>query len=151
MTREERKLRMWKHRILAPKSWGAYQRNDFSEPRLLHLPMYSNALNSLTWDIWFSFITITLRGSDYLPFVAKLLYNLASPLTSSEQFSQGHLRCHLPGLSPKNSHQIKHNSKLLGCENFLSWQRDKKSWTPSRKIHSLSLVCAQVLQLRRRA
>ena len=25
-----RKLRMWKHRILAPGSWSAYQRNDFS-------------------------------------------------------------------------------------------------------------------------
>ena len=43
-------------RVLAPDSWGAYQRNDFSEPRLLHLPMHSKALNSLTWVIWFSLI-----------------------------------------------------------------------------------------------
>ena len=34
---DPRKLRMWKPRILAPDSWGAYQRNDFSEPRFLHL------------------------------------------------------------------------------------------------------------------
>ena len=34
----------------------------------------------------------------YLPFVAKLLYNLAPPLASSEQFSWGHLRCFLRGL-----------------------------------------------------
>ena len=30
--------------------------------------------------------------------------------TSHFHFSQGYLRCCLPGLSPKNSHQIKHNS-----------------------------------------
>ena len=49
-------LRKWKHRILAPESGGAYQKNDFIWPRLLHLPIYSKALNSLTWDIWFSLI-----------------------------------------------------------------------------------------------
>ena len=32
-----RKLRMWKHRILAPESWGTYKRNEFSDPILLHL------------------------------------------------------------------------------------------------------------------
>ena len=41
-------------RILAPDSWDTYKRNDFSEPRLLHLAIYRKALNSLTWDIWFS-------------------------------------------------------------------------------------------------
>ena len=25
-------LRMWKHRKLAPDTWGTYQRNDFSDP-----------------------------------------------------------------------------------------------------------------------
>ena len=50
---EERKLRKWKHRKLAPYSQGAYQRNDFSEPRLLYLLMFRKALNSLTWNIWF--------------------------------------------------------------------------------------------------
>ena len=34
-----RKLRLWKYKILAPDIWGAYQRNDFIEPRLLCLPM----------------------------------------------------------------------------------------------------------------
>ena len=34
------------HRILAPI--GAYQRTDFSEPRLLHLPRQRKVLNSLT-------------------------------------------------------------------------------------------------------
>ena len=49
-------LRMRKHRILAPDSWGTYQRNGFSKPRLLHLPIYSKIPKYLTWDIWFSLI-----------------------------------------------------------------------------------------------
>ena len=32
----------------APDSWGARERNDFSESRGLHLPIY-RVLNSLTW------------------------------------------------------------------------------------------------------
>ena len=49
-----------KHRILAPDSWDAYQRNNFSELRLLHLPIYRKALNSFTWDVWFSLISNNL-------------------------------------------------------------------------------------------
>ena len=30
---------MWKHRKLAPESWGTYQKN-FSEPRCLHFPIH---------------------------------------------------------------------------------------------------------------
>ena len=37
-----------------------HQRNDFSELRLLHLPTHKKALNSLTWDIWFSLINNNL-------------------------------------------------------------------------------------------
>ena len=44
------------NRILAPDSWDAYQRNYFSEPRLLHLPIHSKAINSLNWNIWFPLI-----------------------------------------------------------------------------------------------
>ena len=39
---------------------GAYQWNDFNEPRLLWLPSHGKGLNSLTWDIWFSFINSNL-------------------------------------------------------------------------------------------
>ena len=35
-------------RVLALNNEGAYQRNDFSEPRLLHLPISRKVLNSLT-------------------------------------------------------------------------------------------------------
>ena len=37
-----RRLRRRKHRILAPESWTACQRNDFSEPRLLRLPVHKH-------------------------------------------------------------------------------------------------------------
>ena len=45
-----------KPRILAPDNRDTYERSDFREPRLLHLPIQRNALNSLTWDIWLSLI-----------------------------------------------------------------------------------------------
>ena len=48
------------HRTLALVRWGAYEGNDFSEPRPMHLPIHRKALNSLTWDIWFSLINNTL-------------------------------------------------------------------------------------------
>ena len=111
-----------KHRRLAQDSWDMYERNDFSEPRLLHLPIYRKALNSLTCDVWFSYLTIIFWCSDYLPFVRKLLYNLASPLASSEQFSQGSWHTVSPAWSSKNSHGIKHNSQLIGCDYFSSRQ-----------------------------
>ena len=31
--------------------------NDFNEPRLLHIPIHRKVLNSLTWDVWFSFFS----------------------------------------------------------------------------------------------
>ena len=30
--------------------------------------------------------------------------------------------------SPKNSHQLKHNTQLLGCDNFLSWHLHQHVW-----------------------
>ena len=51
---------MWKHRTPAPESRGADHGNDFSEPRLLHLPIHKKVLNSLIWDIWFSLINNNL-------------------------------------------------------------------------------------------
>ena len=100
--------------------WDAYQRNDFSEPRLFHLPIHGKAPNPLTWVIWFSLINNNFWCSDYLPFVAKHLYDLAPPLTSLKQFSQGHLRCCLPGLKSYTFRWIAHNSQPLGCVLFKS-------------------------------
>ena len=44
----------------AQVSRSACQRNDFREPRLLHLPIPRKALNFVTWDIWFSLINSNL-------------------------------------------------------------------------------------------
>ena len=68
--------------ILAPDSWGPYQRSDFRAPRLLYLPIPRKALNSLIWDVWFSLI-----NSDLLMFCLSGLYCKTStypgsPLTS---------------------------------------------------------------------
>lgn len=41
-----RGLRMAKNRILAMNGWGANQRNDFSQPRLLQLSIYCKVLKA---------------------------------------------------------------------------------------------------------
>ena len=79
-----------------PQIAKMHMKGMISRSPVTHLPIHRKVLYSLTWDIWFS-LTI-FRHSDYLPFVVKLLCNLAHPLISSKQFSQGHLRCCLPGL-----------------------------------------------------
>ena len=39
-----------------PRIGEMHEKNDFSEHRLLHLPIHSKVLNSFTWDIWFSLL-----------------------------------------------------------------------------------------------
>ena len=56
------KLKHWgiqdvKTQDTGPGTWNAYERNDFSEPRLLHLPIHRNAPSSLTWDILFTVVS----------------------------------------------------------------------------------------------
>ena len=106
--------------------WDAYERNDFSEPRLLHLTIHRRALNSFIWD-WFSVIhknTLMFR----LPTLrCKLVYNLTPPHHLLRVILSGLLEM----LSPrpevlKNSRQIKHSSQLLGCDYFLSWQKPQE-------------------------
>ena len=80
---------------------------------LLHLPIHRKALNSSTWDIWFSLINNNLLM--FRLCVAKLLYHLDPPHTSSHELSQGYLRCCLSAWSPKHFHQIKYNSQPLDC------------------------------------
>ena len=121
-----RKLRIWKYRILALDSWDAYQRNEFSELRLLYLPIHRKVLiNSLTWDIWFSLISNNLL---MFPTTCPLLQNFyitwfpptpSPPWSSSLRVAWGAASW---ACSPKNSHWIKHNSQLSGCEYFLSRQ-----------------------------
>ena len=115
-----------KHRTLAPHSWGAHQRNDFNEPRLLYLPIRSKALNSLRYLVS---LTVNFQHSDYLLFVAKFLYILAPPLAFSEQFLRAiwsavspplvetGLRLHVPELHPAQGlrPQVKKKKKMKCC------------------------------------
>ena len=48
------RLRVRKQRTLAPESWGARQRNDSSEPILLHLPIHRKVFAFLIWGVRFS-------------------------------------------------------------------------------------------------
>ena len=67
---------------LAPGSWSAYEGNEFSEPRGLHLPIH-RILTSLTWYLIFDVQTAGSLGG-------KLVHSLTSPLASLEQLSQSH-------------------------------------------------------------
>ena len=80
-----RRLRMRKHRLLGPDSWGAYKRNDFNELRLLHLPIHRKALNSLTWNVWFSLINSNLSMFRLPGLCCKTPMYPGSSLTSLEQ------------------------------------------------------------------
>ena len=91
----QKKPRLWKHRILASVSWSTYQRNDFSEPRILNLPILREVLHSLR------FLVSLLSNNLLFPLPAlycKTPIYPSSPLAFSKQFSQGYKRCCLPGL-----------------------------------------------------
>lgn len=126
---------MRKHRIQAPESGSAHQRNDFSELRFLYLPIPRKALNSLPWDIWFSFINRNLLlfwlpglccrnpyGFWLLPFFFRAV-------------PQSYLRSYILGLSPQNVCWIKCVSQLSGWFFFFSVNRDKlKHWVLSKQM-----------------
>ena len=69
-----------------PESWSAHQRDGFSGPRLLQLPIHRKALHSLIGQIWFLWLTVIFSCPDYLPFVANPPHVLACLVTSSEKF-----------------------------------------------------------------
>ena len=107
---------------LAPESWGAQERNEFSEPRGLLLPIH-RMLNSLTWYPIFDVQTPC-------PLVANLqpsFYSLTRSPASLEQFPQSYWDAVSWAQSPKHSHQIK-NSLLSGCDYIFFSQQFKASW-----------------------
>ena len=74
----------------SPDSWGAYERNEFSEPRGLQLPKH-RMRNSLTWYQIFD-----IQSACSL--CRKLVNSLTSPPNSLEQFSLSYwVRCCLLG------------------------------------------------------
>ena len=108
---------------LIPDSWDAYERNDFSKLRLLHLPMQREALNLFTWDNLVKIHKKYFWCSDYLPFVANFSITRFLPLTpqsSSVRVTRVSWDAVSQAWNSKNSHQIKQNSQPLGCDDFLS-------------------------------
>ena len=112
---KERKLKIWKHRTLA--CWGVYQRNDFSEPRVFSYNHKQKSAKFFNLECLFSVCLSVLIHkkyfwcSDYLPLVAKLQYNLAPLLASSEQFSQDHLKYCLSHVYPSVHRSTVYNSQ----------------------------------------
>ena len=103
---------------VAPDSWGAYQRNDFKEPRLLHLPIHRKALNSLTADVWFSLINSTLLMFPIPGPCCKNSGISGSSLTSSEQSPRTVWEAASQAEVLSFVHQIQHNSPLWGYAFF---------------------------------
>ena len=62
----------------SPDSWGAYERNEFSEPRGLHLLIHRK-VSSLTWYLIFDVQTAC-------SLCYKLVYSLTSPLPPWSSF-----------------------------------------------------------------
>ena len=63
-------LRMWKtkqNRIPGPDSWGAYERNGFSELRCLHLLIHNRMLNSLRYLLLHAFSCVWLFATRKSP------------------------------------------------------------------------------------
>ena len=71
---------MWKNTGYWPHSWGAYEKDDFSEPKLLCLLIHRKALNSFSWDICFFFFNHKnpLDVQTTRPLL-QLLYNMGLP------------------------------------------------------------------------
>ena len=135
-----RRLRMRKHKILAPESWGADQKNDISEPGLLHLPMHRKVLNSLTGDLW-----ISLSDSNFLMFCLSDLYckNFCVswfPPCLFRAVSQSCLRCCVPGLSPQFCLLNRTQFPTLRLCLFLSWQTELFAWILSFNIRAIVII-----------
>ena len=125
-----KKLRMTKYKTLALDSWGADPRTNISQPGLLKLPMLRKALNSLTWDVWFSLITSKLFRSQ-LPglYCTNIHMSWLQPASSEES-----LRATWEAVSWAEVlsfvSKIKCNSQLLGGVLFFFF----KSTRPVKKI-----------------
>ena len=84
---------MWTKKQDWPQRAEMRERNEFGEPRGLHLPIL-RMLNSLTWYLIFDVQT-----------VCRLVYSLTSPSVSLEQFSQ--IQWDAISQAPSHSHQTK--------------------------------------------
>lgn len=95
----------------ASHNWDVYERNGFSAPKFLHLPIHKEkVLNFLIWDILFSLIsnnllrfilpTLFCKTSVWpdSPYPSPTTHSLTPPHRSLEQSCQSYLRGCLWGL-----------------------------------------------------
>ena len=88
-----------KKQDLTPGSWGANERDEFSEPWDSHLPV-CRMLNSLTWYLIFDIQTACFH-------CYKIIHCWSLPPVSLQQFSQSYWDAVSWAQSPKHSDQIK--------------------------------------------
>ena len=112
---------MWTHGILAPDGWGVAQRNDFHEPRFLHLTICRKAQNSLTWNIWFSFINGHLLMVTWPALCCKTPPSFHSPTRLLRAVLAGLLKIPVPTLKVLKF-PMKWNIQLSSCECFSTRQ-----------------------------
>ena len=103
-----------KEKGLAPDSWGAFESNEFSEPRGLHLPR-QRMLNSLTWHLTFEVQTTC-------SLCCKLAYSLTSPTATLSSFLKS-TEILSPGLRVLNIPTRENKSLHAGCD-FISQSID---------------------------
>ena len=104
-------LKVNKKTRLAPDSWAAYERNEFSGPRGLHLSihrMHIPYINSLTWYLFFNVQTAC-------SLCCKLVYSLTYSCLLRAVFSEL-LRCCHWGLRVLNIPTKQNNPQLSGCD-----------------------------------
>lgn len=106
-------LRMRKHRMLAPESWGTHQGNDFREPRFLHLPTHREVLNAWLHKSGSFILTVTFWCCSYLVFVVKTRIDHSPSLTSSVHTHRAIWEAVSLGLWSQNVCWITHNSQVL--------------------------------------
>lgn len=113
-----RNLVMWKYRTLAPDSWDAYKRTDFSvSPDSVFLLYIVN--NFFNLNIWFPLINSNLLMFSLPALCCKNFYVTCSSLCILRE--SDYLRSCLLGLkSLKIPTKLKYKSPLSGCDYFLS-------------------------------
>ena len=113
---------MGKHRIVVPDSWGAYQRNDFSEPRVLHLLVHKKSTKflNLIYLVFFNsnLLIFQLPGLYYKNFYISWVPHPLSLLSNSSRI---YLSLVSWAWNPQIVCRIEHSSQILGCE-FLMMQ-----------------------------
>ena len=102
-----------KHRILVQKSWDSHQRNDFSEPKLLHFSIHRKVLNSLTWNIWVHLISSNLDVQTTCPLLQNFYIIWFFPFAPWSSFLRATWDVVSWTWNPKNSHWIKYRLWLF--------------------------------------